>query len=817
MTTYINKKSLAYILTEGLNLGVVVVDADYRIVLWNGWMEKQSGIKDKDVLGQNIFDKCPDIKERKKGQYISRCIENGHPFLLSSYFHEYLIPINMVKADKTIRMLQNVKIYPLISEKALSCAIIIEDVTNQVLHENEILRLNRVLKGIRNVNQLITRVNSEKELFNETCKILIEDIGYVLTWIGLTEEGSFDVKPVAFAGIEPGLFEELKVKWDDSEYGLGVTGRAIKTEKLQQVDSIQKDLLSKPWHDFAKKAGYQSTCSLPLKVDGRVVGAINVCSREKTVFHGEELELLKEVTGDISFAVASLRERRKRRLAEEALRDSEEKYRAMMEAMKDLVYICSPDYRIKYMNPAMLRSIGRDATGELCFKALHDLEEKCPWCVHNKIRQGDCFDQDIVSPMNNRHYHITSSPIVRRDGSTSKMTVFRDTTDFKKMEAQLRQAQKMEAIGVLAGGIAHDFNNLLTVIIGNAQLALLNVVKDESLRMEIEEIKSAGDKAVSLTRQLLAFSRKQIIEPVVLDLNEEINETEKMLKRMIRENIEFQTFLEPELWKVYADQGQIDQVIMNMVLNARDAMPRNGKLTIETANADLDENYFLEHGIEEAPGHYVMLAVSDTGSGMDKKTREQIFDPFFTTKEVGKGTGLGLSTVYGIVKQNNGFVWVYSEPGKGTTFKIYLPKVKEDTKPEEKEQTPVEDLGGFETILIVEDNEGLRKFAQKSLLMHGYRVLNAENGEDALRVSQAHEGQIDLMITDVVMPKMGGKKLAERLQPLYPQMKVIYMSGYTDNAVVRHGVLEPGLNFIPKPFTPENLARKVREVLDAEN
>ncbi|MCK4620340.1 MAG: response regulator, partial [Desulfobacterales bacterium] len=355
---------------------------------------------------------------------------------------------------------------------------------------------------------------------------------------------------------------------------------------------------------------------------------------------------------------------------------------------------------------------------------------------------------------------------------------------------------------------------------------LMNVIKDESLRKKIEEIKKAGEKAASFTRQLLAFSRKQIIKLEVMDINEVINETEKMLKRLLGEDVEFQTVLEPELWKVYADSGQIDQVIMNLVVNARDAMyacadsaagrPQGGKLTIETANVDLDENYFREHGIKETPGHYVMLAVSDTGSGIDKETREHIFEPFFSTKEVGKGTGLGLSTVYGIVKQSNGFVWVYSEPGKGTTFKVYLPKVKGDAEPEEKEQTSVAELGGSETVLIVEDDYGLRKFAQEVLLRHGYRVLDAENGEDALKVGKEHDGQIDLMITDVVMPKMGGKEAAERLQPLYPQMKVIYMSGYTDNAIVRHGVLEPGLNFFEKPFTPEGLARKVREALDAE-
>ncbi|MDO9567504.1 MAG: ATP-binding protein [Candidatus Desulfaltia sp.] len=394
------------------------------------------------------------------------------------------------------------------------------------------------------------------------------------------------------------------------------------------------------------------------------------------------------------------------------------------------------------------------------------------------------------------------------------------------MEKQLRQSQKLEAIGTLAGGIAHDFNNLLTIIIGNAQLALMNVIKDESLRKQMGEIKKAGNKAASLTRQLLAFSRRQIIKPQVLDLNEEIKEMEKMLKRTIGEDIEFQTILGHELWKVYADSGQINHVIINMVVNARDAIsacadseagrPQGGKLTVKTANAYLDENYFSDRGIKEMPGPYVMLAVSDTGIGMDKEIREHIFEPFFTTKDVDKGTGLGLSTVYGIVKQNKGFIWVYSEPGQGSTFSVYLPKMNVDTEPEEKEQTFVDELCGSETVLIVEDDEGLLKLVQNVLQGCGYRVLSAENGEKALRVGKEHEGQIDLMITDVVMPKMGGREAADRLQPLYPQMKVLYMSGYTDNAIVHHGVLESGLNFLEKPFTPECLARKVREVLDKE-
>jgi len=385
----------------------------------------------------------------------------------------------------------------------------------------------------------------------------------------------------------------------------------------------------------------------------------------------------------------------------------------------------------------------------------------------------------------------------------------------KKLEAQLSQAQKMEAIGVLAGGVAHDFNNLLTTIIGNAQIAMMDMGTDDPKREEMEEIKEAGEKAASLTRQLLAFSRKQVIKPEVLDLNERIKETEKMLKRLIGEDIDFLTVLEPDLWKVHADSGQMDQVFMNLAVNARDAMPGGGKLTIETSNVDLDEHYFSDRGVEDQSGPYVMFSISDTGRGMDKETKEHIFEPFYTTKEVGKGTGLGLSTVYGIVKQNDGIIWVYSEPGQGCTFKVYLPKVVGEAKPEEEQKKlPMDEFKGTETVLIVEDDDKLRNLGVKILELRGYRILEAENGEQALRISEAHDGSIDLLLTDVVMPVMDGRELAERLQLRRPEIKVIYMSGYTDNSIVHHGVLAPGLNFIEKPFTLEGLARKVREVLD---
>jgi len=391
----------------------------------------------------------------------------------------------------------------------------------------------------------------------------------------------------------------------------------------------------------------------------------------------------------------------------------------------------------------------------------------------------------------------------------------RSLEELERTQDQLVQAQKMEAIGRLAGGVAHDFNNLLTAIIGYSEFLLASFDHGDPRRKDVEEIKKAADQAAALTRQLLAFSRKQVLQLQVLDLNAIISNMEKMLRRLIGEDIELVTVLDPALGRVKADPGQIEQVLMNLAVNARDAMPQGGKLTIETMNAYLDEDYARRH-VDVQPGPYVMLAVSDTGVGMDAGTQAHLFEPFFTTKQVGQGTGLGLSTVYGIVKQSNGHIWVYSEPGHGTTFKIYLPMVEEVVELAE-ERTPVAAISqtGVEAVLLVEDNDDVRDLARRVLLQHGYSVLEARDGEEALLICERHEGPVHLLVTDVVMPGgLSGRQLAERLAALYPGMKVLYMSGYTDNAIVHHGVLGPGMAFLQKPFSPDVLVCKVREVLD---
>jgi two-component system cell cycle sensor histidine kinase/response regulator CckA len=399
---------------------------------------------------------------------------------------------------------------------------------------------------------------------------------------------------------------------------------------------------------------------------------------------------------------------------------------------------------------------------------------------------------------------------IRNEQGIVAIAFISDISHRKQLEEQVLQSQKMEAIGKLAGGIAHDFNNLLTVISGYDRLLLNALSPFEPLRGYAEEIAKAAERAASLTKQLLAFSRRQIITPRIWELNSVIRDARNLMERLVAENIELVSKLRPGVGNVRVDKGQIEQVLINLVLNARDAMPNGGRITIETDDVDLGSEYARTHlGVK--PGRYVMFAVSDTGAGMDAETRKHIFEPFFTTKPAEKGTGLGLATVYGIVKQNGGDIWVYTELGRGTTFKVYLPRVEEAADAADPPAAPPEP--GHETILVAEDESGLRRLIVQILQSQGYEVIEAENVNEAVRLNQAHAGRVHLLLTDVVMPEMSGRQLADAIRAVNPNIKIIYMSGYTENTVVHHGVLESEIDFLPKPFTFEALLEKVRAVL----
>jgi len=518
-----------------------------------------------------------------------------------------------------------------------------------------------------------------------------------------------------------------------------------------------------------------------------------------------------------------------RKQTEEALRSSEEKYRTILENIEDGYYEVDIAGNFTFYNDSLCRILGysRDEMIGMNDRQYTDQENaKKLFQAFNKVyRTGEPareFDWEIIRKDGARR-RIEASVSLIKDSSGNRIGfrgLVRDVTERKQieqekanLEEQLRQSQKIEAIGRLAGGIAHDFNNLLTVIKGYSQLSLIEIKEGHPLKENIEEIKKAAEKAADLTRQLLAFSRRQILDMKVLDLNTLLKDLDKMLRRVIGEDIELITLLTEDLGRVKVDPGQIEQVVMNLVVNARDAMPSGGKLFIETANIELDEAYARAH-VAVTPGRFVMISVSDTGVGMTPEVRDRVFEPFFTTKEKGKGTGLGLSTVYGIVKQSGGNIWVYSEPGQGTTLKIYLPLVDEPIE-ELREKVRIEEIPrGHEIILIVEDDEAVRKLAVQILEKQGYNALQAHQGDEALKICQHHKDRIHLILTDVVMPEMSGRQLVDSLKQVRQDFKVLYTSGYTDNAIAHHGVLEKGVNFIQKPFTFEGLARKVREVLD---
>jgi nitrogen-specific signal transduction histidine kinase len=384
----------------------------------------------------------------------------------------------------------------------------------------------------------------------------------------------------------------------------------------------------------------------------------------------------------------------------------------------------------------------------------------------------------------------------------------------RRSEDQLRQSQKMEAVGRLAGGVAHDFNNMLSVILSCAELMIGDLKQGDPMRDDAEDIQKAAGRAAALTRQLLMFSRKQIVQPEVLDVNDIILDMHKMLARLLGEDVDLVSLPKRSTGRIVIDRGGLEQVLMNLVVNARDAMPTGGKLTIETADVEVDDHFASQH-VDVKAGPHVLVAVTDNGMGMDRATQAHIFEPFFTTKAVGRGTGLGLSTVFGFVRQSGGTVWVYSEPGVGTTFKVYLPRVDAPIAVVRHSSHPPPSTRGGETILLVEDEDQVRSVARNILERNGYRVLDARNAGEALLFCEKHEGVIELLLTDVVMPQMSGPEVAKRLALSRPGMKVLCMSGYTDDSVVRHGVIAADLAFIQKPFTPTTLARKVREVLDA--
>jgi PAS domain S-box-containing protein len=580
-------------------------------------------------------------------------------------------------------------------------------------------------------------------------------------------------------------------------------------------------IIGKTWRATIAKDAKTSdeAVRIALKNEGKWYGIVEV-PRGPGTYIPVEVAVTRLADGGVVVVSRDLTERRQ---AEQAKAEAEIKYQMIVERVAAISYIAEPGVNGKwyYVSPQMESILGYTPeewleTSEKWIEFIHSDDH--PAVLEAEaigIRQKSFQAEYRMRRKDGRMVWISDTAVIIQGSDAHPVMegILVDISERKLMEMQSQQARRMEAVGRLAGGIAHDFNNLLTIIKGYTELARRRAETPE-LRTDIERIEDASERAAALVRQLLAFSRKQVLQPKNLDLNGVVGGLEQLLRRLLGEHVQLQTNLDAKLGTIKADPSQVEQVLMNLVVNARDAMPEGGRLIIETSNAELDQKYASEH-VSVKPGPYVMLAVSDTGVGMSAETVAHIFEPFFTTKGTSRGTGLGLATTYGIVKQSGGYIWVYSEPGQGTTFKVYLPRFEEEAEASAAAKVRTKAPKGSETILLVEDDEAVRELTEMVLKTYGYNVLVAEEPQHAQKLSDTPGLDIALVLTDVVMPTMSGRELVKRLTDKHPHLRVLYMSGYTDNVITSGGVLEPGLAFLQKPFTPALLANKVREVLDA--
>jgi two-component system cell cycle sensor histidine kinase/response regulator CckA len=698
------------------------------------------------------------------------------------------------------------------------------DITLRKRAEEALERRVTQLALLNDVGSRITAVLDLDALLNQAAHLIQINFGYHHVGIFTTNSSQGELVMRARAGQFAAFYPpDHQVKMEQGLVGWvgyhGQTALANDVSREPRYINPSPDLIPT-----------RSELSVPLRVEQEIVGVLDVQSPEIDAFDQDDVQVMETLASQLAAAIhnarlyrAVQRELGERMRAEAELRRLKEFNESIVQSMAEGIVVEDAEGTLTFVNPAAAAMLGyaaQDLVGQHWTRIIPPDQQPIVRAANERRVHGqaDHYEVDLVRRDGTRlPVLVSASPrLAPGDGRFSgTLAVLADLSELKRLEEQFRQTQKMEAVGRLAGGIAHDFNNLLTVIHLSTRLLERQLYPEDPLWQHVQRIQDAGQRAANLTKQLLAFSRQEIVEPHLLDLNEVVGDLDKMLRRLIREDVELTTLLADDLWPVKIDPTQVEQVVVNLAVNARDAMPTGGKLTIETVNVVLDEAYAARHP-EVEPGEYVMLAASDTGTGMSDEVKAHIFEPFFTTKEKGKGTGLGLATVFGIVKQNGGHIWVYSEPGQGTSFKIYLPHVAEGAR--SPSDLPTDGVApsarGSETLLLVEDETGIRELVGDVLADQGYRILVAQDGVEALHLAREHEGPIHLLLTDVIMPRMSGKALADQLRSSHPEMSVVYTSGYTDDAIVHHGVLDKGTHFLSKPFELEALARKVRDVLD---
>jgi PAS domain S-box-containing protein len=697
------------------------------------------------------------------------------------------------------------------------------DITENKRTEERIRRLNRVYSVLSDINETIVRVKDSQAMLEAACRIAVEKGKFRMAWIGMADPATGALIHIASSGVAEDYLKLLRIDLQDPKTATGPAARCFHSGEHQVCNDIEHELY-RPWREYALQLGYRSLTSFPLRCEDQVVGVFNIYASELEFFDEEEVKLLDEMAMDISFALEVNLHEKDRVKKEEELRWRTAFFEAQVDAALDGVLVVDSQGRRILQNQRMndLMNIPQeidedpnDARRREFVRSIAKDADQFTKKVDYLNSHPDEVSRDEVELLNGTIFERYSAPVRDKlNNYYGRIWTYRDITQRRQLEEQFRQAQKMEAVGQLTGGIAHDFNNLLTVILGCSEFIGEEVKENPRLSRMAQMILDAAQRGADLTHRMLAFARRQALQPKPVDINLMLANMRSFLRRTLSADIDLEVIQSREDCTALVDLTQLESALLNLCVNARDAMPGGGKLIIETGAATLDSSY-AELNPDVAPGQYILVAVSDTGCGISPENLSRVFDPFFTTKEVGKGTGLGLSMVYGFVKQSQGHVEIYSEPGEGTSVKLYLPKADQESEPSNQEATLIADLHGSEFILLVEDNAPVREFAKTQLHYLGYRVLEAANGKDALKILREHQ-DIDLLFTDVVMPGgLNGRELAVEARKLYPALKVLFCSGYAESAILHLGLLDEDVQLLNKPYSRLQLARRIRGILTA--